>query len=417
MVSNPVLVSPHDPATPHASSAADVISVSRALAKRFAPRAADYDREARFPRENFDDMRAAGLISMMVPTGFGGLGATFLIYTQALEQLGAGDASTALAFNMHNIAIGSLAELDLDRLEGRRGQAMVAFRDWVFGEACRGRVFASATSEPSGGSRLSAVKTSYRRVPEGFLLNGVKSFVSLSGFADYYLVAARPADKPDSGPFVSYLVVDAESPGVRFDNVWDTLGMRATQSNNMHLKDCFVPADRLFLGIEGTALYKAIREPHWLAGGYNGVYLGLAQAIFDFTTEYLRAKKVAPTGAFAADDRLVQHQVGRMNVALEGARAVTYDAARLVDSARGEPQTNLAIHRAKYMVSELAPWLASDAIRLCGGRTIFRTLPLERYYRDARCGGLMPATSDDCLVYVGKLNLGFDPRSTDVSYW
>ena len=422
---SPAVEAPPKPPLAGERSPGDIIDLCRALAERFAPRASTYDREARFPRENFEDLRAAGLPVLMVPRQFGGLGATFFTYTRAIERLAVGDASTALAFNMHNIAVGSLAGLELDSIEGRRGRATAAFRDWLFGEARRGKFFAAASSEPNAGPRLSAVRTNYRRTrrddTDGFVLNGVKSFVSLSGFADYYLIAARPADPPASDPgstpSVSYFAIEASNPAMRFDNVWDTMGMRATSSNNMYLEDCFVPADRLFLGIEGTALYHAIREPHWLAGGYNGVYLGLADAIFDFTTRCLREKKNPTTGEPLSNDRLIQHQVGRMSVALEAARAVTYDAARLVDAARGSPEANEAIHRAKYLVSELAPQLASDAMRLCGGRSIFRSQPLERYYRDARCGGLMPATSDECLVYVGKLNLGFDARSSAVSYW
>ncbi len=429
----PAVATPRETPARSSRTGDDIVALCRTLAEQFAPRAAAYDREARFPRENFEDLRRAGLAALMVPENRGGLGASFFTYTRALECLAVGDASTALAFNMHNIVVGSLAELDLDGIEGRRGETMNAFRDWVFQEANAGRIFGSATSEPDAGSRLSALKTSYVRAKrdgrDGFILTGFKTFVSLSGFADYFLIAARPADEGNSSGgsasetshgthrVVSYLVVEAANPGMRTEQVWDTMGMRATCSNNMHLSECFVPADRLFLGIEGAALYKAIREPHWLAGGYNGVYLGLANAIFDYTVAALKKKKNPTTGEPLINDRLIQHQVGQMSVALEAARAVTYDAARRVDAARGAPETNLAIHRAKYMVSELGPSLASTAMRLCGGRSIFRSQPLERYYRDARCGGLMPATSDDCLVYVGKIEMGFDPRSDAVSYW
>ena len=171
------------------------------------------------------------------------------------------------------------------------------------------------------------------------------------------------------------------------------------------------------LGVEGMVFYKIVREPHWLVGGYNGVYLGICTATFDFLTEYLRKKRMPGTETTYASDPVVQHQVGELLVALEAARAVTYEAARLVAEQPGSPEANVAIHRAKYMVGELGPWLASQAIRLCGGSSIARRLPLERYYRDARCGGLMPARSDDCLSYVGKASLGIDVSSPTESYW
>src|SRR5262249_25904222 len=129
---SPAVEAPPKPPLAGEHSPDDVIDLCRALAERFAPRASTYDREARFPRENFEDLRAAGLPALMVPRQFGGLGATFFTYPRAIERLAIGDASTALAFNMHNIAVGSLAGLELDSIEGRRGRATAAFRDWIF---------------------------------------------------------------------------------------------------------------------------------------------------------------------------------------------------------------------------------------------------------------------------------------------
>ena len=395
-----------------------LVAQCQSLAAKFAARAADYDRRAAFPTENFNDLKAAGLLAIVVPQADGGCGAGFLTYTQALEQLAMGDASTALAFNMHNIAVGSLAEVDWNALEGRRGDAMAAFRDWIYDQVLNHRsLFASATSEPEVGARLSQIRTTYKRVEAGFVLNGVKSFVSMAGHADYYLIAAKTEQQTGDVPAISYLAVERDNPGVRIEEVWDTLGMRGTASNTVHLRDCFVPRERLFMGVEGMALHKATRQPHWLIGAYNGVYLGIGSAIFEFVCGYLKQRKDPATGEPLSHNPLVQHRVGELSMQLEAARAVTYDAARLVEQARGSDEANLAIHRAKYLVGELGPWMASEAIRLCGGSTIFRRLPLERLYRDARCGGVMPAKSDDCLTYVGKAHLGINVRAIDQSYW
>ena len=394
-----------------------LIGLCRSLAQRFAPRAPEHDRTGKFPIANFEDIKDAGLLGMLVPAEFGGWGANFLTYTKSIEQLAIGDASTALAFNMHNIVMGSLAGVDLSQLEGRRGEAIERFLHWAFQETIvGGKMFATAGSEPEAGPRLSKIRTTYRRVEGGFLLNGVKSFVSMGGQADYCLVAARAEKDPGDIPAISYLVVERGNPGVRIQEVWDTLGMRSTCSNTMHLENCFVPTERLFL-LEGLALYRITREPQWLIAGYNGVYLGIGTAIFEFLKGYLTKRKIAGTSESLANDPLVQHRVGELYVALEAARAVTYEAARLVVQSPGSDEANVAIHRAKYMVSELGPWMASQAIRLCGGSTLFKTMPLERFYRDARCGGAMPAKSDDCLSYVGKAMLGLDVKSPLSSYW
>jgi alkylation response protein AidB-like acyl-CoA dehydrogenase len=238
----------------------------------------------------------------------------------------------------------------------------------------------------------------------------------MAGKADYCIVAARSERSFGDLPGISYLVVDRDNPGVRIEESWDTLGMRATCSNAMHLTDCFVPKQRLYL-LEAVALYKATREPHWLVGSYNGVYLGLAAATFQFVKEYVGARKIVGSETPLAYDALVQHRVGEFVTRLEATRAVVYDAARLVRDRRGSPEAASAIHRAKYMVGALAPWLAAQAIRLCGGNTIFKRFPLERYYRDACCSDLMPAKSDQCLTYVGKAALGLDVLSAKDSCW
>ncbi|MDZ4688429.1 MAG: acyl-CoA dehydrogenase family protein [Planctomycetaceae bacterium] len=394
----------------------ELLPLCRKLAAQFAPRAAAYDREGRFPTEDFGEMRAAGLMGILVPQSHGGTGANYADYTRAIEALAIGNGATALAFNMHNVVVGALAELDMEDVPGRRAQSLAACRNWIYDEALAGKVFASASSEPEAGPRLTQIKTKYERVDGGFILEGTKSFVSMAGHADYYLIAARSEQMFGDVPGISYFIVERDNPDVTIREVWDTLGMRATCSNTLILNRCFVPTERLFL-LEGVALYKSTREPHWLIGGFNGVYLGIAVAAFEFLTSYLQRQAGNPNSPRRIDDPLVQHRVGELAVALESTRNVVYDAAERVVRDRGSLATNIAIHRAKYLVNELGPRLSSEAISLCGGSTIAKRFPLERYYRDSRCGGLMPARSDDCLTYIGRAVLGIDVTNPLTSYW
>jgi alkylation response protein AidB-like acyl-CoA dehydrogenase len=400
-------------------SADEIVALCRSLAEGFKKRSPIYDREGSFPVENFADLKDAGLLGIMVPREHGGMGANFLTYTRAIEQLAIGDAPTALTFNMHNIAVGSLAEVSLEGLgENKLVTAMREFQHWVFDEAVRGKkLFASASSEPGTGAHFSKFKTSYKRAEGGFVIDGEKSFVSMAGYADYYVVAARSAHAVPGAPAISFLVVDKDNPGVEFKKTWDTLGMRATSTNPMIMRDCYVPRNRLFMASEDMALHKIAREPHWLVGGYNGVYLGIATAAFEFLISFLRNKKQPGTETPVADNPLVQHRVGELSASLRSARLATHHAAHLIDERRGTAEANEAIHHAKYLVSEIGPWLTSAAIRLCGATALAKALPLERYYRDARCGGLMPATSDECLQYLGKAAFGADLRKPQETYW
>ncbi len=398
----------------------ELVERCKQAAKNFPARSAKHDRDATFPIENFTDLRDAGLYGIMVPREYGGFGANFLTYTRCIEEIGKADSATGLTFNMHNITVGSLSELDAEIKEigGSRGRVMGEFRDWMYSQAVeKKKLFASAVSEPGIGAHFSKLKTTYKKVDGGFLINGTKWFVSMAGYADYYVVAARNEQSSPEDPSLSYLVVEKENPGITIDRVWDTLGMRSTVSDTMHLKDVFVPTERLFLGSEGMVLYKITREPHWLVGGFTGVYLGICTAAFEFMVEYLKSKKIPGTDQPLSSDSRIQQRVGELGVQLGAARASVMEAARLIVEKRGTIEANTAIHRAKFLCGELGPHLTSMAIRTCGGTTIAKRLPLEKLYRDSRCGGLMPATSDECLMYVGKAALGFDMTKLSESYW
>ncbi len=397
----------------------EIVQLCYEVAQKFKPRAEQYDRDGRFPKENFDDLKEAGLLGILVPKEFGGLGADFLTYTKAIEQLAIGDTSTALTFNMHNIAIGSLAELDISSLEGTdQGATMVKFRDWMFTEAAvNKKLFASAASEAGVGAKFSEFKTSYKTVDGGFVLNGSKSWVSMAENADYYVVVARSEEIESENTPLSFLIVEHGNPNVTWENTWDVLGMRGTSTNPMHMKDCFVPTDRLFLGSEGYALMKIVREPHWLIGGYIGVYLGICQASFEFLVDQLKKRKIPGTDMSRADDPVIQHQIGEIYSKLLSARNATHLAAKLVDDKPGSVEANTAIHNSKYICSELGPWITARAIRMLGASSLTKKLPLERWYRDSRCGGLMPATSDACLSYLGKMAFGADLTKPGKTYW
>lgn len=400
------------------SSTQEIIDLCATLAQVFKTRADHHDRTREFPTQNFAEIRSSGLLALMVPKEYGGLGADFLTYTKAIEQLAIGDASTALAFNMHNIAAGTLAEANTDALTGKRAEVLNNFKIWAFNEIVQNhKIFASANSEPGIGAHFSKLKTRYRKVDGGFEITGFKSWVSMAGHADYYVTAARKEGVDSKFPDLSFFVIEAENPGIRIDEVWDTLGMRATCTNMMHLEQVFVPDERLFLGTQGLGMLKLVREPHWTIAGYVGVYLGICSASFEFMCNYLQSRNKPGTDEPVANSDWIQHRVGELAVSMQACRTVVYDAARQVDENPGTPETNAAVHRSKYMAGELGPHLSSQAMRLCGGSTIAKRLPLERFYRDSRCGGLMPATSDECLLFLGKEALGFDMTRVDESYW
>src|SRR5262249_5168038 len=209
----------------------DGLAAAARLVPRFAARAGGYDRDGGFPVDDFDDLRQAGLFGLMVPTRLGGLGAGFAEYAAVAHELARGNGATALVFNIHASVTGALAGVP-DTLIEALGvpESFLQARDRVLAAAARGAWYAVAMSEGGVGSRFSQLSTMYAREDGGFRIKGAKTFVSGSGNADAYLVAARSSADPS---MVSQFLVPAGTDGITVEPTWDALGMRATASNDV----------------------------------------------------------------------------------------------------------------------------------------------------------------------------------------
>lgn len=377
------------------------VETARRLAPRFTGRAVDHDRAGTFPIADFADLRTEGLMGLMVPTRLGGLGASFADYADVAYELARGNGATALVFNMHASVTGALAGIPAEMADalGIPAEFFTA-RDEILRRAAAGAFYAVAMSERGAGSRLSAITTSYTRDGDTFRIKGSKAFVSGAGYADAYLVAARD----DTDPLVvSQFLVPATLDGLRVEETWDSLGMRATGSNDLHL-DVEVPSTCLLGGVEGLALWFAQLMPHWLVASYAAVYVGVARAAIDAAVEHVTARGLGHLPA-------VRARVGRADAAVAAACLVVREAARCVDEQPGEPATNQWVWRAKLLAGDTAADVAASMLAAAGTSASRRGHRLERLYRDARCGALQPATSDVCADWLGIAALGGDPDS------
>lgn len=385
--------------TSGAARTGDPVATARRLARRFAGRAEAYDRSGDFPVADFDDLRAEGMTGLMVPRRLGGFGAGFAGYVDVAYELSRGSAATALVFNMHASVTGALAGIP-DETAGLLGVPAEFFtaRDEVLARAAAGAWYAVAMSERGIGSRLSRVTTTYRRDGDGYRITGAKAFVSGAGHADGYLVAARSTDEAD---VVSQFLVPADRDGIQVEPTWDSLGMRATASHDVRF-DVRVEAGALLGGVEGLALWFAELMPHWLVASYAAVYVGVARAAIDAAAEHLTARALTALP-------WVRQRVGRADAAVAAAHLAVAEAARRVDSAPGEPETNRWVWRAKLLAGTTAMDVVASMLEAGGTSACRRGHPLERLYRDARMGSLQPATSDVCADWLGVAALGGDP--------
>ena len=384
-----------------ATHPADVVA---RLRPRFFARAADLDRTGEFPVDDFADLRAAGLFGLFAPRRVGGMEVSYADYARVAFELARGNGATALVFNMHASVTGALAGIpeELARAMGV-GDEFFAARDRILAAAAEGAFYAVAMSERGVGSRLSQLTTRYEGVDGSFHVKGSKSFVSGAGHADAYLVAAR-SSADDS--VVSQFLIPAGTAGLTIESTWDSLGMRSTSSHDVHL-DVVVPADCLLGGVEGLALLVAQIMPHWMVASYAAVYVGVAQSCVDAAVEHCQPRLASLPS--------VRSRLGRADAAVAAARLVVDEAARRVSEAPGEPETNRWVWRAKYLAGTTAMDVAASLLEAAGTSASRRGHPLERLFRDARCGSLQPATSDVCADWLGIATLGGDPDSDGVA--
>jgi alkylation response protein AidB-like acyl-CoA dehydrogenase len=378
----------------------DAIAEARRLAPRFAARAAGHDADGSFPADDFADLRQSGLFGLMVPKRLGGTGAGFAEYAAVAYELARGNGATALVFNMHASVTGALSGVT-DELADALGlpPAALEARDDVLRAAANGSWYAVAMSERGAGSRLSQLSTAYEAVDDGYHIKGSKTFCSGAGHADAYLVAARNVADPSQ---VSHFVVPAGA-GLQVEPTLDALGMRATGSHDLHV-DVTVPAGALLGGMEGLALVVAQLAPHWMVASYAAVYVGVARAAVDAAVDHVTARKLGHLPA-------VRARIGRADAAVAAAHLTVVEAARRVDADPGGAETNRWVWRAKLTAGTTAAEVAASMLEAAGTSAMRRGHPLERLYRDARCGSLQPATSDVCADWLGVDAIGGDPDS------
>jgi alkylation response protein AidB-like acyl-CoA dehydrogenase len=393
----------------------ELVALARRLAQeRFALRADRHDRDASFPVDDYADLRAAGLIGLCVPERFGGLGASYETYCLVAEQIAQGNASTALTFNMHCLTMLMMGVIaDAMPMPEQTRERHEKLRAEKFREVVQDGVFyGQPHSEPveqgqtdtaltMGGRRFG---TTARKVDGGYVVNGRKFFVSLAGAAPYF---ATPAIRLGDEPWIErtlYLKVPKDAPGVSFPGDWDPMGMRATVSRDMVLKDVFVPdeGDVLPPGLFG-AMYNAF--PHLSPLTFSATFLGIMQASWDFTIAYLTGQVPGAPG-LQTETATKGQAVAEMLFTLEAARALYYRA--IAEARVNAPVEAVQRARAAHVtVQRSVVTLTQEAIRVCGGRAMLKRYPLERFARDARAGAVMrPWTQDIATQQAWEVALG-----------
>ncbi|MEY4979938.1 MAG: hypothetical protein RLZZ352_2208 [Pseudomonadota bacterium] len=397
---------------PFTSLQRELLTQAHALGRdKFAARAPQWDREASFPFANYDDLREAGFLKLCVPTAHGGLGADYSTYMMVAAEIGRFCGATALTWNMHicsTLWTGVLAD-GIAMTDEQRAEHL-ARRELHFGRIVNdGAIYAQPFSEGTAAAAGRApFGTTAKKVvhdgQSGWLINGRKIWASLSGAADYYgiLCTEDKNEHPDARDTL-YISVPATAPGFSISGDWDPLGMRGTVSRNLAFKDVFV-SDAEQLMPRGI-YFKGAQTWPAMFFTLSPTYLGLANAAYDFTVKYLRGEVAGEPPIKRRQFPTKQITVAQMRIQLENMKSIF---ARAITEAKPNPSKDekLRLYAAHYSVMEGANDIARLAIRTCGGQSMLKHLPLERLYRDSRCGALMlPWTAELILDRMGRETL------------
>jgi alkylation response protein AidB-like acyl-CoA dehydrogenase len=325
------------------------------------PLAEGVDRDHRFPDEAVKAAAEAGLMGVLIPREYGGVGLDALAFAICIEELAQACASTSVIVDVHT-SVGSEPIL----LFGTEEQK----RQWLPRLASGEILGAFALTEPASGSDAASLKTTARRNGDGYVLSGTKVFITNIGRAGLYIVFARSgADERASG--VSAFLVPGDAKGVKVGQVFQKMGLNGSPTGELVLEDVVVPAANR-LAPEGKGFTVAMRALDSGRIGISGQALGIAQAAVDESRQLL-----AGSSREQGDDFLLADMATR----LETARLMAYHAAWLCSA--GRPFTRQA-SMAKLHCTDTAMQLALDAIQIAGDEGTLQGSPFERHVRDAK---------------------------------
>lgn len=355
---------------------------------RFAARTADYDREGRFFHEDLEDLRTAGYLTLTVPQALGGKGRSLLDVVREQRRLAYRSPSTALAVNMHLYWTGIAAD---------RHRAGDHELDWILEEAVAGRIFAAGHGERDNDLVIDDSTT--RALPEvdgGYRFTGHKIFGSLSPVWDWFGLHGRDDSDPDN-PMLVHAFVAREADGIEIKETWNTVGLRATRSEDTLLDD--VRAEPQHVARVFPVGVPSVTDPFiaslyaWSLLGISSVYHGVAQRAVDLAVEHARTRTSRRLGGDAlASDGFVQTQIARLSLLLQQVQAHIESTAAEWDA--GVPHGELwpaLIVGAKVTTAEHASQIVHAASVIVGGGSLFKGHELERIQRDVLGAAHHPA--------------------------
>ncbi|MBU5267964.1 acyl-CoA dehydrogenase [Virgibacillus proomii] len=351
------------------------------------PSAAERDEQERFDREIFDKMAGLGLTGIPWPETYGGIGADYMSYVIAVEELSRVCASTGVTLSAHV----SLASWPIYKYGNEEQKKTFLYR-LASGEA----LGAYALSEPGAGSDVVSMSMTAKEEGDHYVLNGNKVWITNGGVADIYIVFAKTdADKQHKG--ITAFIVEKGIEGFTFGKKEKKLGIRSSPTTELIFENCRIPKENR-LGAEGEGFKIAMAT---LDGGRNGIAaqaVGIAQGALDAATVY--AKEREQFGKPIAINQGISFKLADMATEVEAARLLTYQAAWL--ESQGLPYGK-ASAMSKLFAGDAAMRITVEAVQIFGGYGYTKDYPVERYMRDAKITQIYEGTNEIQRLVIGRM--------------
>lgn len=368
------------------------------LLKRFHERAPVYDRENRFFMEDFEELRDLGYLKIAVPKELGGMGMTMAEACREQRRLASRAHATAVAINMHLYWIGVAADL------WRSGDKSM---EWILRGAVDGNVYAAGHSESGNDLLILASATKAERVEGGYRFTGRKSFGSMMPVWTHLGMHGMTSEGE-----VIHVFMPRNSEGVTIQETWDTIGMRATRSDDTVLDNVFVPDEfvvrKLPMGFAGADLFVASLFA-WFLLTIGNIYYSIGRRALELTVERVKEKTALGLTRSMAHHPSVQQSVADMAMELESIEPFLEKMAQDWSNGVAHPDWMAKLISAKYKAVTGAWQVVDTAFELGGGYSAFKKNEMERLFRDARLGRIHPANSLLGREVVAKITLGLNP--------
>jgi alkylation response protein AidB-like acyl-CoA dehydrogenase len=357
---------------------------------KVAPFAAEVDEEGRYPEEAAKALQQADFHAPHVPEEYGGAGADALATVLVIEEIARVCMASSLIPAVNKL--GSLPVL----LSGSEELKKTYLTKLAAGDGG----FSYCLSEPEAGSDAAAMKTRAVRDGEGWVLNGVKRWITNAGVSEFYTVMAvtDPDLEPGQrGGGISAFVVEKSDDGVTFGAKEKKLGIKGSPTREVYLDNVRIPADRM-IGAEGTGFETAMRTLDHTRITIAAQAVGVAQGALDFALGYARERQ--QFGRPISDFQGLQFLLADMGMKIEAARQLTYSAAGR--SERGDDDLTFFGAAAKCFASDVAMAVTTDAVQVLGGYGYTRDYPVERMMRDAKITQIYEGTNQVQRIVMAR---------------